>query len=181
VISAGIKLMVLAIVVGIGATLFGTLIRPTGEITLTQAASCILAAIAVFGLAIFIPAMAAGLVSGAPQLGAGAAVGTVLAAGGLGVAGAIGMRAGASAVAGAVRGTGSSLASRALGTSSVGTAGLSAGAGAPSSTPGSAPEWAHRMRRHQAMSHGISAAAHAVRSGDHGGSSTSVSLSEGHK
>jgi P-type conjugative transfer protein TrbL len=39
VISAGIKLMVLAIVVGIGATLFGTLIRPTGEITLTQAAS----------------------------------------------------------------------------------------------------------------------------------------------
>ena len=55
VISAGIKLMVLAIVVGIGATLFGTLIRPTGEITLTQAASTILAAIAVFGLAVFVP------------------------------------------------------------------------------------------------------------------------------
>ena len=46
---------------------------------------------------------------------------------------------------------------------------------------GSAPAWAQRMRRHQAMSHGISAAAHAVRSGDHGGGSTSVSLSEGHK
>src|SRR5204863_630933 len=43
VISAGIKLMVLAIVVGIGSSLFGTLIRPTGEITLTQAASTILA------------------------------------------------------------------------------------------------------------------------------------------
>jgi type IV secretion system protein TrbL len=37
------------------------------------------------------------------------------------------------------------------------------------------------MRRHQAMSHGISAAAHVVRSGDHGGSSTSVSLSEDRK
>ena len=55
VISSGIKLMVLAIVVGIGASLFGTLIRPDGEITLTQAASTILAAIAVFGLAIFVP------------------------------------------------------------------------------------------------------------------------------
>jgi len=39
VISSGIKLMVLAIVVGIGSSIFGTLIRPTGEITLTQAAS----------------------------------------------------------------------------------------------------------------------------------------------
>jgi type IV secretion system protein TrbL len=87
VISAGIKLMVLAIVVGIGATLFGTLIRPTGEITLTQAASTILAAIAVFGLAVFVPAVAAGLISGAPQLGAGAAVATTAALGGTAVAG----------------------------------------------------------------------------------------------
>src|SRR6476620_11213039 len=86
VISAGIKLMVLAIVVGIGATLFGTLIRPTGEITLTQAASTILAAIAVFGLALFIPGLAAGLVSGAPQLGAGSAVATTAALGGTAVA-----------------------------------------------------------------------------------------------
>ena len=87
VISAGIKLMVLAIVVGIGATLFGTLIRPTGDITLTQAASTILAAIAVFGLAVFVPGLAAGLVSGAPQLGAGAAVATTAALGGTAVAG----------------------------------------------------------------------------------------------
>jgi len=53
VISSGIKLMVLAIVVGIGSSIFGTLVRPTADITLTQAASTILAAIAVFGLAIF--------------------------------------------------------------------------------------------------------------------------------
>ena len=89
VISAGIKLMVLAIVVGIGATLFGTLIRPSGEITLTQAASTILAAIAVFGLAVFVPGIAAGLVSGAPQLGAGAAVATTAALGGTAIAGGI--------------------------------------------------------------------------------------------
>ena len=74
---SGIKLMVLAIIVGIGSTLFGATLTPPGsEITLAQAASTILAAIAVFGLAIFVPGIAAGLVSGAPQLGAGAAVAT---------------------------------------------------------------------------------------------------------
>ena len=87
VISSGIKLMVLAIVVGIGSSLFGTLIRPSGEITLAQAASTILAAIAVFGLAIFVPGLAAGLISGAPQLGAGAAVATTAAVGGTAIAG----------------------------------------------------------------------------------------------
>jgi type IV secretion system protein TrbL len=87
VIASGIKLMVLAIVVGIGATLFGTLIRPSGEITLTQAASIILGAIATFGLAVFVPGLAAGLVSGAPQLGAGAAVATTAAVGGSAIVG----------------------------------------------------------------------------------------------
>jgi type IV secretion system protein TrbL len=91
VISSGIKLMVLAIVVGIGSSLFGTVMRPTGEVTLTQASSCILGAIAVFGLAIFVPGLAAGLISGAPQLGAGAAVATTAALGGTAVAGGIAM------------------------------------------------------------------------------------------
>jgi type IV secretion system protein TrbL len=107
VIASGIKLMVLAIVVGIGATLFGTLIRPTGEITLTQAASTILAAIAVFGLAVFVPAMAAGLVSGAPQLGAGSAVATTAALGGTAIAGGMlaagGARLGGRAAGGTIR------------------------------------------------------------------------------
>ena len=107
VISSGIKLMVLAIVVGIGATLFGTMIRPSGEITLTQAASCILAAIAVFGLAIFVPALAAGLISGAPQLGAGSAVATTAGLGGAVVGGGMlaagGARLAGSAAAGSIR------------------------------------------------------------------------------
>ncbi|MCL4765406.1 MAG: P-type conjugative transfer protein TrbL [Hyphomicrobiaceae bacterium] len=103
VISSGIKLMVLAIVVGIGSSLFGTVMRPTGEVTLTQAASCILGAIAVFGLAIFVPGTAAGLITGAPQLGAGAAVATTAALGGTAVAGSM-ATAGATRLAGRTAG-----------------------------------------------------------------------------
>jgi type IV secretion system protein TrbL len=103
VISSGIKLMVLAIVVGIGSSIFGTLIRPTADITLTQAASTILAAIAVFGLAIFVPGIAAGLITGAPQLGAGAAVATTAAAGGTVVAGGM-LASGAARLAGRASG-----------------------------------------------------------------------------
>ena len=78
VVSSGIKVMVLAVIVGIGSTLFGTFIAATqGQApTLAQAASLVLASITLFGLGIFGPGIAAGLVSGAPQLGAGAAIGT---------------------------------------------------------------------------------------------------------
>ena len=103
VISSGIKLMVLGIVVGIGSTIFGTLVRPTADITLTQAASTILAAIAVFGLAIFVPGIAAGLITGAPQLGAGAAVATTSAAAGAVVAGGM-LASGAARLAGRASG-----------------------------------------------------------------------------
>ncbi len=48
----------------------------------------------------------------------------------------------------------------------------------PASATAAVPDWAQRMRRDQTMSHGVSAAAHAVRSGDHGGGSSSVSLNE---
>jgi type IV secretion system protein TrbL len=104
VISSGIKLMVLTIIVGIGSTIFGSIMPPAGAaITLKHAASIILAAIAVFGLAIFIPAIAAGLVSGAPQLGAGAVVGTTAGIAASGVLAAGGARLAARAGGGAVR------------------------------------------------------------------------------
>jgi type IV secretion system protein TrbL len=92
VISSGIKLMVLAVIVGIGSTLFGTFTAAAQgqEPSLAGAMSLVLAAITLFGLGIYGPAIATGLVSGAPQLGAGAAVGT---AGGL--AGAIMLTGGA--------------------------------------------------------------------------------------
>ena len=87
VVAAGIKLMVLAVIVGIGSTLFGAFASSFagGDITLEQAAATVLGALAIFMLGIFGPAIAAGLVSGAPQLGAGAAVGS---AAGLAIGGA---------------------------------------------------------------------------------------------
>ncbi|MCJ9702943.1 P-type conjugative transfer protein TrbL, partial [Bradyrhizobium sp. SHOUNA76] len=78
VVASGVKVMVLAIIIGIGSTIFGqlasTLTRP---VDIVSAMSLLLAALSLFGLGIFGPGIAAGLVSGAPQLGAGAAAGTV--------------------------------------------------------------------------------------------------------
>ena len=78
VISSGIKVMVLAVIVGIGSTLFGSFTGAAQgqEPTLSGAMSLVLASLTLFGLGIFGPAIATGLVSGAPQLGAGAALGT---------------------------------------------------------------------------------------------------------
>jgi type IV secretion system protein TrbL len=84
----------------------------------------ILAAIAVFGLAIFIPGIAAGLVAGAPQLGAGAAVATTAALGGTAIAGGM-LTAGAARLAG--RTSGSSIRAAASLTGRVGAAYEAAG------------------------------------------------------
>ncbi len=83
VISSGIKLMVLAIIVGIGSTIFASVTASftPGNVTLQQAAATILASMAMLALGIYGPGIATGLVSGAPQLGAGAAVGTALGVG----------------------------------------------------------------------------------------------------
>lgn len=84
VISSGIKVMVLAVIVGIGSTLFGEFASALQgkEPDLAAAMSQVLGALALLGLGIFGPGIASGLVSGAPQLGAGAAVGTGVAAAG---------------------------------------------------------------------------------------------------
>ncbi len=78
VISSGIKVMVLAVIVGIGAGFFGDFTNALQgqEPSLAQAMSLVLASISLFGLGIFGPGIATGLVSGAPQLAAGAAIGT---------------------------------------------------------------------------------------------------------
>jgi type IV secretion system protein TrbL len=173
VVTSGVKVLVLAVIVGIGTNLFGEFTQGFGgnQPSLEDALALVLAALSLLGLGIFGPGIATGLTAGAPQLGAGAAVGTALAAGGLGVAGAMGLRAGAGALVGAGRGV-SAIAS--------GKAFSSAAGGSPSGGPGGPPEWARKLRREQAMSHGISAAAHAVRSGDRGGGSGSVDLKENH-
>jgi type IV secretion system protein TrbL len=129
----------------------------------------VLAALSLLGLGIFGPGIATGLTAGAPQLGAGAAVGTALAAGGLGVAGAVAARTGAGALVGAAR---------SMSHVATGKAFASAVGETPAGGAGGPPAWARKLRRQQAMSHGVSATIHAIRSGDHGGGSTSVDLRE---
>ncbi|WEX85760.1 P-type conjugative transfer protein TrbL [Sinorhizobium garamanticum] len=85
VISSGIKVLVLAVIIGIGSTLFSQFTQGFGGQTPTidQAMAIVLAALSLLGLGIFGPGIANGIVSGGPQLGAGSAVGTGLAAGGV--------------------------------------------------------------------------------------------------
>ncbi|WP_370275543.1 type IV secretion system protein, partial [Salipiger bermudensis] len=84
VISSGIKVLVLAVIIGIGSTLFGQFTAGFGGVTPTidDAMAIVLAALSLLGLGIFGPGIASGLVSGGPQLSAGAAIGTGLAVGG---------------------------------------------------------------------------------------------------
>ncbi|TXG85094.1 MAG: P-type conjugative transfer protein TrbL [Sphingomonadales bacterium] len=250
VISSGIKVLVLAVIIGIGSTLFSEFTAGFGGATpsIDDAMAIVLAALSLLGLGIFGPGIANGLVSGGPQLGAGAAIGTGLAAGGAVAAGAAAVGAvasGGTALAGgaaaAARG-GAALAGGASTAYSLGAAGesgaaavasglgnvASAGAqaaasplkraagraadslkqsyrsgartafsatggsstagtvggeaeGASSTSSSSAdgpPAWAKRMKRSQQMTHGVQAAAHAVRGGDSHGGGSSVNLSE---
>ncbi|MES2904295.1 MAG: P-type conjugative transfer protein TrbL [Pseudomonadota bacterium] len=103
VIASGIKVMVLAVIVGIGSNYFAQFASALQgqEPSLEQAMSLMLASLALFGLGIFGPGIASGLVSGAPQLGAGAAVGTVVGAGATIAAGGAAAIGGARGVAGA--------------------------------------------------------------------------------
>jgi type IV secretion system protein TrbL len=83
VVSSGIKVMVLAVIVGIGSGFFAEFRSAAGQQPdLMSAMSLVLASLTLFGLGIFAPGIASGLVAGAPQLGAGAAVGTAAAAAG---------------------------------------------------------------------------------------------------
>jgi type IV secretion system protein TrbL len=248
VISSGVKILVLAVIIGIGSTLFGEFTSGFGgeQPTIDDAMAIVLAALSLLGLGIFGPGIANGIVSGGPQLGAGAAVGTGLAVGGAAVAAggatmlaAKGGRAAWSAGSARVRGGtalagGASAAYSLASAGETGTAGVAAGLGGvaraagraassplkraasrvsdtlrcsfdaggkaafeatggsssmgtvggssqPAANSGPAegpPAWARRMKRGGAMSHGVMAAAHAVRSGDNHGGGASVSLSE---
>ncbi|MAP96023.1 MAG: P-type conjugative transfer protein TrbL, partial [Ponticaulis sp.] len=227
VISSGVKVLVLAVIVGIGSTIFGEFTAGfTGEPTIEDAMAIVLAALSMLALGIFGPGIANGIVSGGPQLGAGAAVGAGLAVGGLAVGGVAGARMavgaadagarGAAAVAGGAStaysmgnaAAGGGVSGVAAGLASVGKAGVGAAtnplrrsmsesyrsgsraafeaiggrfSNSPepvTSTNGGPPAWARRMKQQQTLNHGATVAAHAVRSGDHGGGGTAVSLSE---
>ncbi len=245
VVSSGVKVLVLAVIIGIGSTLFAEFTAGFGgnQPTIEDAMAIVLAALSLLGLGIFGPGIANGLISGGPQLGAGSAVGTTVAAGGAIMAGGAvagmavrGAGAAVGATAAAARG-GAALAGGAATSYSLASAGQSgaasvasglggvarAGAAAATrpasraatkassamaesyrggaqsaveatggsstmrsiggsnandaaSTPSSPPAWAQRMKRHQAMSHGATAAAHAIKSGDSHGGGASISL-----
>jgi len=248
VISSGIKVLVLAVIIGIGSTLFAEFTAGFGGAspTIDQAMAIVLAALSLLGLGIFGPGIASGIVSGGPQLSAGAAIGTGLAAGGAavaaGAAGGLAVRGGAAALSGtaaAARGgaavAGGAATAYSLGAGGQsGAAGLASGLGGVARAAGSAtvsplrraatraadsmrtsyargaqsafeatggastmgsvggsaaeassaptsegpPAWARRMKRSQHMSHGVMAAAHAIRSGDSHGGGASVNLSQ---
>ena len=100
VVSSGVKILVLAVIVGIGSQLFGQFTSGfNNPPTIADALTLILAALALLALTIFGPGIANGLIAGGPQLGAGAAVGTGMAVAGVGVA-AAGLAAGGIGVAG---------------------------------------------------------------------------------
>lgn len=133
IISSGIKVLVLAVITGIGTTLFAQFINAGlgAEPDIQQVMAIALAALTLLGLGIFGPSIANGIVAGGPQLGAGAAAGTAIAAGATlagGVAGAkLATGAAGSAMAGAATG-GARAAGGATGAYSAGAAGKSGSA-----------------------------------------------------
>lgn len=202
VISSGVKVLVLAVIVGIGSTLFSQFTAGFGgnQPSIDNAMALVLGALSLLGLGIFGPGIANGIVSGGPQLGAGAAVGTGLAAGGAIAAGAgiaaggVGLAGGA--LMGGARGAasiagGTASAYRSGGISGVAKAGgsavvsplrrMAASIASSSASTDGPPAWARRMKRAQTVNQGVSAATQAVRSGDGGGSGSSIDLSEGGK
>jgi len=178
VVASGVKILVLAVIVGIGSTIFGQFTSGfNNPPTISDALTLILAALSLLGLSIFGPGIANGLISGGPQLGAGAAVGTGLAVAGVGAAGAALAAGGIGAVGGALAGTAGAGASVAGGASMAARAGsAAAGTEAAAATPASPLRPGGGAN--QAISHGASAAGHAIRSGDHPGGGHAVDLSE---
>jgi type IV secretion system protein TrbL len=163
VVSSGIKVMVLAVIVGIGSGFFGEFKAAANgqQPDLTGAMSLVLASLALFGLGIFGPGIASGLVAGAPQLGAGAAVGTAAAAVGTLAVGGGALAGGARALGGGALGAvraGTSMGAAAstayrLGQETSGSSGIGAGLSGMASAGGAA------MRDRLANAGGIGAAA----------------------
>jgi type IV secretion system protein TrbL len=148
VVSSGIKVMVLAVIVGIGSGFFSQFVSALGnqDPDLGQAMSLVLASLSLMGLGIFGPSIASGLVAGAPQLGAGAAAGTAVAgvgalalAGGGAVAGTRALAGGAMSAmrAGTTMGSAASTAYR-LGEATSGSPTVGAGLGGVASFAGHA-------------------------------------------
>ena len=183
VVSSGVKVLVLAVIVGIGTGLFAEFQVAPAEPSVDFALVIMLASLALLALGIFGPGIATGLVSGSPQLGAGAMAGATLGAAGTALAAATGVGgavvAGARMAPGAVRmatGGASSMKATANGASSVMD---SAAANTKHTTAsGGQPAWARQLQRRQQLSHTATTVAHTLRGGDGGGSGSGPSLND---
>ncbi|HBN9689373.1 MULTISPECIES: P-type conjugative transfer protein TrbL [Pseudomonas] len=185
VVSSGVKVLVLAVIVGIGTGLFAEFQVHPDEPSIDHALVIMLASLALLALGIFGPGIATGLISGGPQLGAGAMAGAALGTAGMAVAaGAAATGVGAAVAAGARMAPGAKLAAgmRSLKGRLAGGGAASAGA----ATLGNAsqvatdakaqPAWARRLQRRQQISHAASTVVHALRGGDSGGSGNGPNL-----
>jgi type IV secretion system protein TrbL len=123
VVSAGLKVLALAIVVSGAQSIFDQL-QPSANPDIYEALALLVAALLLAMLAIFIPNLASALVTGGPALGAGAAL-----TGGLAVAGAGALAAGGVAAAGAALGARGAVVSGAS----------RSAAGAPAARPSAGP------------------------------------------
>ena len=134
VVASGVKVLVMAVIVGIGSTLFDTFVSDFGgdAPTLEEVLAIMLGALSLLGLGIFGPGIATGLVSGAPQLGAGAAVGTGVAVGGVAMAAAAGVGLAAGAGAGLAARAGGAVAATRSGAGSASTGAATAAPKGPS-------------------------------------------------
>ncbi|NOW44920.1 type IV secretion system protein TrbL [Novosphingobium sp. SG751A] len=132
VMATGVKVLVLAVIIGIGSTIFRDFVIDFGgaQPTIEQVASLALAALTLLGLAIFGPGIASGLISGGPQLGAGGAVATGIMVGGVGAAATMGVAGAAGLVSRAGSAAASTLSRSAGSPNSPG-----AGGGSPSAPP----------------------------------------------
>ncbi len=183
VVSSGVKVMVLAVIIAIGANFFVNFTTALSghDPALVDAMSLVLASLALLGIGIYGPSIAGALVSGGPQLGAGAAAGTLGAAAGAGMFAGGAVLAGARAVAatsqGAI-GAATRLSSGSPGAGSsvpAGSFGALGGAPAPAggelygaSSPlaSGAPPWAVQLRSQQRRHAQLSALSQALHAGD---------------
>jgi len=187
VVTSGIKIMVLAVIVGIGSGFFSTFVGALdgAEPDIAQTMTLVLASLTLLGLGIFGPSIASGLVAGAPQLGAGAVLGTVGAATAAGMLAGGGAMAAARMVGGAAGGSTAVQSASSLGGSGGGaSSGGNASPPPPPSSPAggsgrsgsggqggaaadaSQPEWAKKMQQEQRLRGHLHTAQTAIAAGD---------------
>lgn len=184
IVSSGIKVLVLAVITGIGTTLFDRFLNAGigPEPDIEQAMAIALGALTLLGLGIFGPSIANGIVAGGPQLGAGAAAATTIAAGATLTAGAAGATLAGGAAATAARGA-AAAGVRGAGSASAAYASGAAGKSGAKAVGGGLANVAHTAARSasaplRSMAHKVRANFEAGRQGN-GGPAPSAPVADG--